>query len=84
MNAFISRGFKGGRRAAPELAGRLPPGQYAEPGWPVLTAGPTPDVPTSTWSFRIDGMVAEPQEWSWEEFGQLPFEEIPSDIHCVT
>jgi len=84
MNAFISRGFKGGRRAAPELAGRLPPGQYAESGWPVLTAGPTPDAPTSTWSFRIDGMVAEPQEWSWEEFGQLPFEEIPCDIHCVT
>jgi DMSO/TMAO reductase YedYZ molybdopterin-dependent catalytic subunit len=84
MNAFISRGFKGGRRATPELAGRLPPGQYAEQGWPVLTAGPTPDVPTSTWSFRIDGMVAKPQEWSWEEFGQLPFEKIPCDIHCVT
>ena len=84
MNAFISRGFKGGRRAAPELAGRLPPGQYAESGWPVLTAGPTPDEPTSKWSFRVDGMVAQPQEWSWEGFAQLEFESIPCDIHCVT
>ena len=29
-------------------------------------------------------MVAEPREWSWEEFGALPFETVPCDIHCVT
>jgi DMSO/TMAO reductase YedYZ molybdopterin-dependent catalytic subunit len=50
----------------------------------VLTAGATPDVPTSSWSFRIDGMVAKPQEWSWEEFVQLGLEAVPCDIHCVT
>jgi DMSO/TMAO reductase YedYZ molybdopterin-dependent catalytic subunit len=84
VNAFISRGFSSRRKTPAELAARLPPGQYAESGFPVLTAGPTPNVPTSTWSFRVDGMVAHPREWTWEQFGALDFEEIQTDIHCVT
>jgi DMSO/TMAO reductase YedYZ molybdopterin-dependent catalytic subunit len=84
MCAFISRGFSGHRRTPAELAARLPPGQYFESGFPVLTAGPTPDVPTDTWRLRIDGMVAKQQEWTWEQFSQLPFETVPCDIHCVT
>ena len=81
---FISRGFTGRRHPPPDLATRLPPGQYAESGFPVLTAGPTPRVETSAWSLRIDGMVANELEWSWEEFHLLPFEDVPCDIHCVT
>jgi DMSO/TMAO reductase YedYZ molybdopterin-dependent catalytic subunit len=84
MNGFISRGFQRRRQAPEELAERLPPGQYAEEGFPVLTAGPAPDVDTAEWSFRIDGMVAEPREWSWDEFAGLEFEQVPCDIHCVT
>ncbi len=84
MNDFISRAFTGHRRVPPELAARLPPGQYLEPGFPVLTAGPTPEVEPTDWSFSIDGMVATKREWSWDEFAQLPFEEVPCDIHCVT
>jgi DMSO/TMAO reductase YedYZ molybdopterin-dependent catalytic subunit len=84
MADFISRAF-GGRRRTPEgLEGRVPPGQYYEQGFPVLTAGPTPRIATEEWSFRIDGMVAAPRSWTWDEFAQLPFEEIPCDIHCVT
>jgi DMSO/TMAO reductase YedYZ molybdopterin-dependent catalytic subunit len=84
VSGFISRGFKGRRRAPDELAERLPPGQYAEPGFPVLTAGPTPTVETADWSFRVDGMVAHELEWSWADFQKLPFETVPCDIHCVT
>ena len=86
MSGFISRGFGGKRRAPDELNERLPPGQYYERGFPVLTAGPTPDVGTGPgeWSLRIDGMVAAESEWSWEELHELPFEEVPCDIHCVT
>jgi DMSO/TMAO reductase YedYZ molybdopterin-dependent catalytic subunit len=29
-------------------------------------------------------MVAKQQEWTWEQFSQLPFETVPCDIHCVT
>src|SRR5262245_66470659 len=72
------------RRTPEEVADRLPPGQYAESGWPVLTAGPTPDISTDEWSFRIDGMVSEPKQWTWEEFHTLPFETVTKDIHCVT
>jgi DMSO/TMAO reductase YedYZ molybdopterin-dependent catalytic subunit len=84
VSAFISRGFSGRRRSPEEGAGRLPPGQYAEAGFPVLTAGPTPEVDPRAWSFRIDGMVGQARRWTWEEFQRLPFEEVPCDIHCVT
>jgi DMSO/TMAO reductase YedYZ molybdopterin-dependent catalytic subunit len=84
MSSFISRGFTGRRRTPDELAARLPPGQYAESGFPVLTAGPTPDVPMDTWRFTIDGMVAEKREWTWDQWAQLPFETVPCDIHFVT
>jgi len=62
LNGFVSRGFTGRRRTPEELADRLPPGQYAEEGFPVLTAGPTPDIPSDEWSFRIDGMVGQERE----------------------
>jgi DMSO/TMAO reductase YedYZ molybdopterin-dependent catalytic subunit len=68
VSDFVSRGFTGRRRAPEDLAARLPPGQYVERGFPVLTAGPTPDV--------------KPRDW--EEFGALPSETVPCDIHCVT
>jgi DMSO/TMAO reductase YedYZ molybdopterin-dependent catalytic subunit len=84
MSGFVSRGFTGRRRTSAELRVRLPPGQYAEQGFPVLTAGPTPDVPVDQWRLRIDGMVERPREWTWEEFAQLPFEAVRCDIHCVT
>jgi DMSO/TMAO reductase YedYZ molybdopterin-dependent catalytic subunit len=79
---FVSRGFTG--RPHGPGADRLPPGQYLERGFPVLTAGPTPQVEPAEWSFRIDGMVGNELEWTWEEFGRLPAEEVPCDIHCVT
>jgi DMSO/TMAO reductase YedYZ molybdopterin-dependent catalytic subunit len=81
---FVSRGFSGRRRASGELSGRLPPGQYLERGFPVLTAGPTPDVAPAEWALRIDGMVGAEREWSWDEFHELPQETVPCDIHCVT
>ncbi len=82
MADFISRGFGGRRRTPDDLSARLPPGQYAEPGFPVLTAGPTPEV--GEWSLRIDGMVGAVREWTEAEFHELPFETVPCDIHCVT
>ena len=84
MNSFFSRGFSGRRRVPPELADRVPPGQYVERGFPVLTAGPTPRVDPSGWGFRIDGVVGEPTEWTAAQLRELPFETIPCDIHCVT
>jgi DMSO/TMAO reductase YedYZ molybdopterin-dependent catalytic subunit len=84
MADFISRGFSGRRRDKEEIRKRLPPGQYDEHGFPVLTAGPTPRIEPGEWSFRIDGMVGNPTQWTRQEFDALPFETVPCDIHCVT
>ena len=84
MSGFVSRGFTRRRQTPEELAERLPPGQYYERGFPVLTAGPTPRIETDSWSFAVDGMVGGERRLSWEEFHQLPFETVPCDIHCVT
>ena len=85
-DGFVSRGFGGNRRRVPdEVADRIPPGQYLERGFPVLTAGPTPEIDTgAAWSFAVDGMVGAKQRWSWEQFGELPQEDVVCDIHCVT
>jgi DMSO/TMAO reductase YedYZ molybdopterin-dependent catalytic subunit len=82
--SFVSRGFGGRRRSHAELGDRLPPGQYVESGFPVLTAGPTPHIEPSEWGLRIDGMVGTEREWTWDEFAVLPHEDVHTDIHCVT
>ena len=78
---FISRGFHGRRQEAP--AGRVPPGQYVTSDFPVLSAGPTPHTPLTSWTFSIEG-GREPKSWTWQEFQALPTEDVTVDIHCVT
>ena len=80
---FVSRGFR--RRQAPSApSDRVPPGQYVTPGFPVLSAGPTPRIGLDQWRFEVIGHVDRPREWTWDQFTSLPAEEITVDIHCVT
>jgi DMSO/TMAO reductase YedYZ molybdopterin-dependent catalytic subunit len=79
----ITRGFTG-RRREPSEPGRLPPGQHIVDGFPVLSAGPTPQTPLTEWTFGVVGELDEPRRWTWEEFGALPREAVRCDIHCVT
>src|SRR3954470_24801760 len=78
---FIARGFHGRRQQAP---GRLPPGQYEERGFPVLSAGPTPHSPFAKWSFTIARPGGASVRWTWDELMALPRETPTVDIHCVT
>ena len=81
--AVVSRGFRGRRR--PDLdSSRVPPGQYVVDDFPVLSAGPTPQVNVDEWTFTIGGAVEEHKTWSWDEFVALPSETFTVDIHCVT
>ncbi|MDX2091654.1 MAG: sulfite oxidase-like oxidoreductase [Kofleriaceae bacterium] len=80
---IISRGFRGRRQPA-MTAERVPPGQYVERGFPVLSAGPTPHTPLDQWEFSVEGDVGTPRRWTWSEFRALPREVITRDIHCVT
>ena len=80
---FFSRGFVG-RPEAREDTG-LPPGQYdIGGGFPVLSAGPTPRTALDDWDFTISGEVDAPDRLTWQEFQDLPHEEVTVDIHCVT
>ncbi|GAA3661959.1 sulfite oxidase-like oxidoreductase [Lentzea roselyniae] len=78
---IVSPGFTG-RRQSPDV--QLPPGQYLTEDFPVLTAGPTPRVPTDRWELTIGTEAGEKHTWSWQQLMELPAEKITTDIHCVT
>ena len=81
---MATRGFVG-RRGGPEgTAERLPPGQFLESGFPVLSAGPTPRINTEEWSFTLKNGVRPVKRWNWAEFNALPQTKMTRDIHCVT
>jgi DMSO/TMAO reductase YedYZ molybdopterin-dependent catalytic subunit len=79
--AIISRGFSG-RRVASEV--KLPPGQYLTNDFPVLSAGPTPDIPLDQWEFTVDNENGILRQWDWTSFRDLPADVFTADLHCVT
>ena len=79
---MVSRGFFGRRRSQPTRS--IPPGQYLERGFPVLSAGPTPRPALSEWTFRLEHERDTLAQWSWDEIQALCQSEINVDIHCVT
>jgi DMSO/TMAO reductase YedYZ molybdopterin-dependent catalytic subunit len=78
--AIVSRGFGSRRR---ESDPSLPPGQFLTDDFPVLSAGPTPDIDTRDWQFSIRAEGSS-RSWSWDELTALPAEDVTTDIHCVT
>ena len=83
--ATSSRGFTGRRRSAGPADGRLPPGQHdTGDGFPVLSAGATPRTDLARWDLTVQGQVDLVSRWSWDEFRELPREDVTVDIHCVT
>lgn len=63
---------------------RIPPGQYVTERWPILHEGAVPDIDTASWTFTVDGLVAEPVTWDWASFTALGTASVTADIHCVT
>jgi DMSO/TMAO reductase YedYZ molybdopterin-dependent catalytic subunit len=80
---MASHFFTEGRRAEPAPS-RLPPGQYVTKGWPVLNYGDVPHPRLSNWTFRVWGLVDNPQEWSYQAFLALGQTRLVTDVHCVT
>jgi DMSO/TMAO reductase YedYZ molybdopterin-dependent catalytic subunit len=79
--ASLSPGFQGRPRSA---GPKLPPGQYLTEDFPVLSAGPTPRIPTDTWQFTVTTETGEQHSWTWAQLMALPSVEQTVDIHCVT
>ena len=80
---MATRGFTG-RRPPPGERERLPPGQYLTTDFPVLSAGPTPQIPLETWTFTLKNGPRPVKTWDWEAFNALPRSKLTRDIHCVT
>ena len=68
----------------PEIAARVPPGQYLTEKWPVLHYGPVPPFNPKTWDFRVFGNVENEIKLNWEEFQKLEQTAVQADMHCVT
>jgi DMSO/TMAO reductase YedYZ molybdopterin-dependent catalytic subunit len=81
---MATRGFLGRRSGSDGTAERLPPGQFLESGFPVLSAGPTPRIKTEDWSFTLKNGIRPVKSWNWAEFNALPQSKMTRDIHCVT
>src|SRR5262249_34492716 len=79
----ISRGFRS-RRQEQTPKDRLPPGQYVTTDFPVLSAGPTPQIKLENWTFALQLGGSLLGKWNWAEFEALPQTAITTDIHCVT
>lgn len=62
---------------------RLPPGQRAIQGFPVLHEGTIPEFDPQSWDFRVWGLVEEALQLAYEELRVLPNKETLADIHCV-
>ncbi len=78
---IVSRGFVGRRQ---DKNPRIPPGQYLERDFPVLSAGPTPVVRTEDWRLRVTDVDGSTRTMTWHDLVSLPSEEVRTDIHCVT
>jgi DMSO/TMAO reductase YedYZ molybdopterin-dependent catalytic subunit len=63
---------------------RLPAGQKATEGWPVLHYGSIPKIDLATWRLELSGLVEAPVSLTWEELLALPQASAHNDIHCVT
>jgi DMSO/TMAO reductase YedYZ molybdopterin-dependent catalytic subunit len=79
----ISRGFRS-RRQGQVPKNRVPPGQYVTTDFPVLSAGPTPQIRLENWTFALQWGGNLLGKWNWAEFEGLPQTMIKTDIHCVT
>ena len=64
--APVSRGFRG-RRSEDVDAGRVPPGNYLTPDFPVLSAGPTPHDAIERWSFESAARSTSPDRGQGKE-----------------
>jgi len=69
----------------PEVAARVPPGQYVTEKWPVLHYGGVPNVSRDAWRLRLFGLIEEePVDITYDQLLALPQTTMTVDIHCVT
>src|SRR5260370_37191079 len=83
VGAPISRSFRS-RRQEQTPKNRLPPGQYMTTDFPVLSAGPTPQIKLENWTFALQLGGSLLGKWNWAGFEALPQTTTKTDIQCGT
>ena len=78
---IISPGFFGRKR---DHDPQLPPGQYLTEDFPVLSAGPTPRVPTDAWQLGVSTESGERRTLELVRAARPAQRDVTVDIHCVT
>lgn len=63
---------------------KLPVGQIITKNWPVLDLGIKPNITSDRFELRVDGAVANPVVYKWDDFMALEQITDVSDFHCVT
>ena len=69
------------------LSARLSPVEaiFVSDGWRIYSVAETmPTFDPASWRLRIDGLVENPQELTYDELLALPRARQISDFHCVT
>jgi len=82
-SSFLSRELHGVTSLLPAgLRAALPaPGN----GWRIYSVNPPlPTFNPATWRLRIEGLVEQPRELTYQQLLALPRAEQTSDFHCVT
>tara|TARA_B110001454_G_C12677075_1_gene416326 strand:+ start:786 stop:1385 length:600 start_codon:yes stop_codon:yes gene_type:complete len=80
---LVTRGFFG-KKENNKNNDRVPPGQYIENRFPVLSAEPTPKLDINDWSLSITKDDEELAKIDWNYLSNIKSKEITKDIHCVT
>lgn len=63
----------------------LPPGVVPAAGWRIYTVAATmPRFEPERWRLRVEGLVEQPLDLTYDELRALPRAEQVSDFHCVT
>ena len=50
----------------------------------IYTVTPIPSFNSTSWRFKVDGLVDHPLTMNWEQFLQVPRIVQVSDFHCIT
>ena len=72
MGGFVSRGSSAGAEAGPSRPPGCPRASTPNPGFPVLTAGPTPRIGLADWRLKVEGLVASPRGVDLGEIMRTP------------
>src|SRR6059058_2036497 len=68
----------------PEVAARIPPGQYRTLKFPVLHYGSVPHTDLAKWDFKVYGEVDSPFTLTWAAFKHILSQTFVAVIHSVT